>query len=303
MGNTNFQGIMPEKRLSSLRNLIKTTRFVRIMEAHNGLTGRIVETVSGTHNGVERSFDGMWISSLCDSTAKAKPDIELVDFSSRQNTIEQILDVTTKPIILDGDTGGKIEHLTYHIRTLERLGVSAIIIEDKVGLKKNSLFGTDVEQEQDSIKGFSDKISAVKNGQMTEDFMCIARVESLILSAGMEDALTRSKAYIKAGADGIMIHSKEKTPDEILEFLGKFKSEYPQTPVVVVPSSYSSTPEDELKTAGANIVIYANQFIRSAYPAMVNTARCILEHQRASEADYKYCMSIKEILRLIPDSL
>ena len=294
---------MPGERLPSLRRLLAEKGFVRIMEAHNGLTGRIVETVSAERDGPAVSFDGMWVSSLCDSTAKAKPDIELVDFSSRCTTLEQILEVTTKPVILDGDTGGKIEHLVYNIRTLERLGISAVIIEDKVGLKKNSLYGTDVVQRQDSMEGFSAKIAAVKAAQMTPDFMCIARIESLILKQGMEDALARARAFVAAGADGVMIHSKEKQPDEVVEFLQRFKAEYPRVPVVVVPTSYHTITEEELQRYGANIVIYANHFIRSAYPAMVSTARSILGHQRAAEADRDYCMSIKEILALIPDSL
>lgn len=300
---SNFNGIMPRERLASLRQLLKANRFVRVMEAHNGLTARIVETLSVNRDGAPRAFDGMWVSSLCDSTAKAKPDIELIDFSSRCGTLEQILEVSTKPIILDGDTGGKIEHLTYNIRTLERLGVSAIIIEDKTGLKKNSLYGTDVVQRQDSVEGFCEKISAVKGAQMTDGFLCFARIESLILKAGMSDALTRASAYVSAGADGVMIHSKEKTPDEVLRFLREFKAAYPDVPVVVVPTSYSSITEEELEAAGANVVIYANHFIRSAYPAMVRTARSILLNQRAQEASRDYCMSIQDILALIPDTL
>lgn len=303
MSQANFQGIMPEKRLSSLRRMIEETGFVRIMEAHNGLTARIVETVSAEKDEKSLAFDGMWVSSLCDSTAKAKPDIELVDFTSRQDTLEQVLEVSTKPVILDGDTGGKIEHLVYNIRTLERLGVSAIIIEDKIGLKKNSLYGTDVEQQQDSIEGFSEKIAAVKAAQMTEDFMCIARIESLILKQGLDDALARANAFVAAGADGIMIHSKEKSPDEVIAFLQRFRATHAHIPVVVVPTSYSSITEEELRSYGVTVVIYANHFIRSAYPAMLNTARSILQNQRAAEADRDYCMSIKEVLALIPDSL
>ncbi|MBQ2817151.1 MAG: phosphoenolpyruvate mutase [Clostridia bacterium] len=300
----NFKGIMPNERLGSLRKLLEEKKFVRIMEAHNGLTGRIVETVSATReDGETVTYDGMWVSSLCDSTAKAKPDIELVDFTSRCGTIEQILEVTTKPIILDGDTGGKIEHLVYNVRTLERLGISAIIIEDKVGLKKNSLFGTDVVQQQDTIEHFCEKIAAVKAAQMTKEFMCFARCESLILKQGMEDALKRTNAYVEAGADGILIHSKEKSPAEVVEFLQKFKADHPDTPVVVVPTSYNTITEEELKSYGVNVVIYANHLVRSAYPAMMNTAKSILEHQRAAEADSEYCMSIKQILTLIPDSL
>lgn len=292
-------GTTPQVRRGKLRKLLSLKPLVRIMEAHNGLTGLIVEKTKVNQDGKVKTFDGMWISSLCDSTAKGKPDIELVDLTSRLNTINEILEVTTKPIILDGDTGGKIEHFIYTVRTLERLGVSAIIIEDKVGLKKNSLFGTDVKQKQDTIENFQAKIQAGKRAQVTEDFMIIARIESLILKVGLEDALKRATAYIEAGADGIMIHSKEKNPTEILEFCEEYKKLNNRVPLVVVPSSYNTITEGELIKSGANIVIYANQLIRSAYPAMVKTAETILTHERAYEAD-ELTMPIKKILTLIP---
>lgn len=242
----------------------------------------------------------MWVSSLTDSTAKGKPDIELVDMTSRINTINEIMEVTTKPIILDGDTGGLIEHFVFNIKTIERLGVSAIIIEDKIGLKKNSLFGTEVEQTQDSIEHFCEKLHAGKSALKTDEFMIIARIESLILKQGMEDALSRAKAYIKAGADGIMIHSREKQPDEIFEFCDKFREFAPEIPLVVVPTSYNQVYEEELSAKGVNIIIYANHLIRSAYPAMQETAKLILENERSKEVDDK-CLSIKEILTLIPE--
>ena len=245
-------------------------------------------------------FDAMWISSLCDSTAKGKPDIELVDMSSRIRTIDDVMDVTTKPIILDGDTGGLIEHFVYNVRTLERMGVSAVIIEDKTGLKKNSLFGTEVEQTQDSIEGFTEKIRAGKEALRTEEFMIIARIESLILERGMEDALTRAFAYVEAGADGIMIHSRKKDPGEILEFCRLFREENTHTPIVVVPTSFNSITEEELARAGVNLVIYANQLTRSAFPAMQETATQILKNHRALEADARL-MPFKDIIRLIDE--
>lgn len=303
MDSQHITTILPQERLGALRRLLREKPYVRVMEAHNGLTARIVETVTANVGNETRSFDAMWVSSLCDSTAKGKPDIELVDFSSRTATIEQIMEVSTKPIILDGDTGGLVEHLVFNIRTLERLGVSAIIIEDKVGLKKNSLFGTDVVQQQDTIEGFCRKISSVKRAQMTEEFMCIARIESLILKQGLDDALTRADAYVAAGADGIMIHSKEKEPAEVMAFMSAFKTGHPDVPVVVVPTSYSDVPEETLCTAGASIIIHANHFIRSAYPAMVKTAQSILADGCSAHASQEFCMSIKDILTLIPDSL
>lgn len=293
-------GTTPNQRRKKLRRLIEMKPIVKILEAHNGLTSLIAEKTKVVENGEIASFDGMWISSLCDSTVKGKPDIELVDLTSRINTINEILEVTTKPIILDGDTGGKIEHFTFTVKSLERIGVSAVIIEDKIGLKKNSLFGTEVQQEQDSIEHFCEKIVAGKKAQVTDDFMIIARIESLILKAGLEDALKRAKAYIEAGADAIMIHSKIDTPVEILEFCEEYKKFDHKIPLVAVPSSYCQITEDELIEAGINVVIYANQLIRSAYPAMKNTAESILRNNRAKEADEDYCMPIKEILTLIP---
>ena len=274
------QGITPGKRMKTLRRLIGIKPIVRILEAHNGLTGLIVEKTQIKKEGKTIEFDGIWESSLTDSTAKGKPDTELVDFSSRFSTIEEILEVTTKPMIVDGDTGGRIDHFKFRVKTLERLGVSAIIIEDKIGDKRNSLFGTTVPQEQDSIDHFSQKISEGKKSQVTEDFMIIARVESLILQKGMDDALLRTKAYIKAGADGIMIHSKNKDGKEIIEFCNHFEKFANRVPLIVVPSTYAHLTENELQDLGVNVVIYANHLLRSAYPAMVNTAKSLLENSR-----------------------
>jgi len=296
----NAQGITPGKRMKTLRRLIGVKPIVRILEAHNGLTGLIAEKTQIKKDGRTIEFDGIWESSLTDSTAKGKPDTELVDFSSRFSTIEEILEVTTKPMIVDGDTGGRIDHFKFRVKTLERLGVSAIIIEDKIGDKRNSLFGTTVPQEQDSIDHFSQKIHEGKKSQVTEDFMIIARVESLILQKGMDDALLRSKAYIKAGADGIMIHSKNKDGKEIIEFCNQFKKFDQRAPLIVVPSTYAHMTENELRDLGVNVVIYANHLLRSAYPAMVNTAKSLLENSRGKEASNDYCMSIKEIITLIP---
>ena len=286
-------GTTPEIRQKKLKRLIECKPIVRVLEAHNGLTGTIVENVSYDGN----EFDCIWMSSLTDSTAKAKPDIELID---RYGTLNDVLEVTTKPIILDGDTGGKPEHFAFTVKTLERLGVSAVIIEDKVGLKKNSLFGTEVKQTQDSIEGFSKKIKIGKQSLVGNNFMIIARIESLILKAGLEDALTRAKAYIQAGVDGIMIHSKEKSPAEIFAFCDRYKEFEKKVPLVVVPSSYNEVTEDILIEKGANVVIYANHLLRSAYPAMVTTAKAILRDKNSYDASNDHCMSIKDILNLIP---
>ena len=295
------QGITPGKRMRTLRRLIDIKPIVRILEAHNGLTGLIVEKASIEKDGKKIEFDGIWESSLTDSTAKGKPDTELVDFSSRFSTIEEILEVTTKPIIVDGDTGGRIDHFKFRVKTLERLGVSAIIIEDKVGDKRNSLFGTTVPQQQDSIEHFSQKIHEGKRSQVTEDFMIIARVESLILQKGMKDALKRAAAYISAGADGIMIHSKEKDGKEIIEFCENFQNFEMKVPLIVVPSTYSHMTESELQDLGISVIIYANHLLRSAYPSMINAAKSILQNSRSKEASDKYCMSIKDVISLIPE--
>ena len=291
---------LPETRRSRLRKLLRYKPCLSVLEAHNGITGLIVEkTVVETEKG-RRQFDAIWVSSLCDSTAKGKPDIELVDMTSRLNTIEEIMEVTTKPIILDGDTGGQVEHFVYNVQTLERMGISAVIIEDKKGLKKNSLFGTGAGQTQDSIEDFCAKITAGKNAQKTRDFMIIARCESLILEKGLEDALERCDAYVKAGADGIMIHSRQRTPDEVYAFCEAFRREHPSMPIVVVPTTYNTVTEEELAAHGVNVVIHANHLIRSAFPAMQQTARTILQSGLSSEAD-ALCMSIKDILTLLPN--
>ena len=291
---------MPEYRRKRLRQLISMTPIVKTMEAHSGLTGLIVEKTVIEHEGKLDQFDAMWVSSLCDSTAKGKPDIELVDMTSRFRTIDDIMEVTTKPIIFDGDTGGLTEHFVYTVRSLERMGVSAIIIEDKTGLKKNSLFGTEVQQTQASIEDFSAKIIAGKKAQLTDDFMIIARIESLILEQGMEDALERARAFVKAGADGIMIHSRKKDPAEIVEFCDKFRAEDKETPIVVVPSSFNVITEEELAEHGVNIVIYANQLTRAAFPAMQKTAEDILRYHRAKEVDDRL-LPIKDIITLIDE--
>ena len=265
-------GVTPQARLSSLRRLISAKPIVRILESHNGLTGLIAEHTSVEVNGEHREFDGMWASSLTDSTSKGKPDIEAVDLTTRLHDLNDTLEVTTKPFIFDGDTGGKVEHFGFTVRTLERLGISAVIIEDKVGLKQNSLFGTDAVQTQDTIEGFCHKIQAGKESQITN----------------------------AAGADGIMIHSKDKSGEDIKEFCLRFREKDPNTPIVAVPTTYNQFTEEELASWGINIVIYANHMLRAAYPAMVKCAESILQHSRSMEASEEYCMPIKQILNLIP---
>jgi phosphoenolpyruvate phosphomutase / 2-hydroxyethylphosphonate cytidylyltransferase len=292
-------GTTPEVRLKRLRRLIDAKPLVRIIESHSGLTGLICENVFVNTNGKQEEFDGMWSSSLTDSTSMGKPDIEAVDLTTRLHSINDMLECTTKPIIYDGDTGGRPEHFAFTVRTLERLGISAIIIEDKIGLKKNSLFGTEVRQDQDSIEEFGFKIKIGKKAQITEEFMIIARIESLICGKDVDDALIRAKNYVEAGADGVMIHSKEKSGDDIKDFCIKFRESDSTTPIVAVPSTYNHISEDILTSWGVNIVIYANHMLRASYPAMVDVAKSILTNKRSAEAD-SICMPIKDILSLIP---
>ncbi len=299
IGSMREIGTTPEVRMRQLRRLLDVKPMVRVLEAHNGLTGLIVENAQATRDGVPQIFDAMWLSSLTDSTAKGRPDIEYVDLTSRSTTLQELLEVTTKPIIFDGDTGGITEHFVFKCKTLERLGVSAVAIEDKVGLKKNSLFGTDVEQTQDDKDAFAAKINAGKAACVTSDFMIIARIESLILKQGVEDALRRAHTYVEAGADGVLIHCKDKDPKELFEFCAEFAKFERRVPLVAVPTAFDHVTEDELQAAGVNVVIYANHLLRSAYPAMVKTAETILAHGRGKEAA-ESCMSIKEILNLIP---
>jgi phosphoenolpyruvate phosphomutase len=293
-------GITPAIRQQRFRRLLEVKPLVRLLEAHNGLTGLIVERTCFQSDRGPREFDGMWLSSLTDSTAKGKPDIEAVDLTSRVQTVSEIVEVTTKPIVYDGDTGGKPEHFVFTVRTLERLGVSAVIIEDKLGLKKNSLFGIEAAQVQDSIESFSHRIAAGKKAQVTDDFMVIARIESLILDQGLDDALVRAEAYLEAGADGIMIHSNRREADEVLAFCERYNRLPKRRPLVVVPTTFNTITESELEASGVNVVIYANHLLRSAYPAMVHAAQSILEHGRSYEAEADL-MPIKEILTLIPD--
>lgn len=289
---------MPETRRQWLQYKMKSGEITRVMEAHDGLSALLVERTKVGQPGKESVYDGLWISSLCDSTVKGKPDTELVDLTARLQTVSQILDVTTKPIVFDMDTGGMLEHFVYNIATIEKAGVSAVIIEDKTGLKRNSLFGTSVEQHQESIGNFCEKIRAGKSVIKSGNFMLIARIESLILKQGLEDALARAMAYVEAGADGIMIHSKETSPQEVFAFCGQFRAVDPVTPIVAVPTTYCSVTEEELLARGVNMVIYANQLLRASYPMMEKTARSILEHHRALESE-DMCMSIKHILSLL----
>lgn len=294
-------GTTPDKRCGMLKRLLACKDVVRVMEAHSGLCGLIIENEKYTDpvTGEVREFDAMWASSLTDCTVKGKPDIEAVDLTTRMNELTNILECTTKPIIYDADTGGQVEHFKFTVRTLERNGISACIIEDKCGLKQNSLFGTAAKQQLADVEDFCEKIRAGKRAQVSKDFMIIARCESIIAGKGVDDALARAHAYVRAGADGIMIHSKEHDGDDIFDFMKKFRSTDKHTPIVLVPTTYNTYTCEELQAGGANIVIHANHMLRASYPAMKNVAQKIL-HYDNSFCVNEDCMSIKEILHLIP---
>jgi phosphoenolpyruvate mutase len=292
-------GTTADTRCGTLKRLLAAKPISRFIEAHNPISALIAENITVERDGKIRQFDGFWSSSLTDSTARGKPDIEALDINSRLENIGDIFDVTTKPLIMDADTGGKLEHFELNVKTMERLGISATIIEDKTGLKKNSLFGNEVHQTQDEIPAFCDKIMAGRAARVGNQFMIIARIESLILEKGMSDAIKRAQAYVESGVDGIMIHSRKKSPQEVFDFAKIFRSEFPSTPLVSVPTSYNLTTEEELAEHGFNVVIYANHLLRAAYPAMQNVAKEILLRSRTAEIDDNL-MGINEILKLIP---
>ncbi len=297
--NASTIGTTPDIRRASLRRLLAAKPVVRILEAHSGLSGLIAEHAQVTKDDGIHQFDGMWSSSLTDSTSKGKPDIEAVDLTTRMQSLTDILECTTKPIIYDGDTGDIPEHFVFTVRTLERNGVSAVIIEDKKGLKKNSLFGTEAKQVLATEEEFCEKISAGKKAQVTKDFMIIARIEEIIAGYSVDEAITKAFAAVKAGADGVMIHSKDKSGMDIKEFCAKFRAEYKNIPIVLVPTTYNQFTEKELGEWGANIIIYANHMLRASYPAMRKCAETILQAERSLEVN-DMCMPIKEILELIP---
>lgn len=292
--NKKLNSIMPETRLENFKKTLETKEQIRVIEAHNGLSALVVENAEYKVEGEgPRYFDAIWLSSLTDSTAKGKPDIEFVDLTSRMNTVNDILEVTSKPIIYDGDTGSVTEHFVLTVKRLERLGVSAVIIEDKTGLKRNSLLETNSNIHlQADIEEFANKIREGKKARCTDSFMIFARIESLIVGAGMEDALKRAKAYLDAGADGIMIHSRQKDGQEILDFCKEYAKIPNKKYLIAVPTNYPSLSEDDLRNAGVNIIIYANQLLRSAYTAMNNTAETILKNKRALEADENYIKAL-----------
>lgn len=294
-------GTTPNVRLSRFRRLVNAKPMVRILEAHNGMSALIAESLRIQRGSVPVEFDAVWSSSLTDSTSRGKPDIEAVDISSRLSTVNEIFEVTTKPMVFDGDTGGRIEHIPFTVRSLERLGVSALVIEDKEGLKRNSLFGTDANQIQADPHEFGQKIFAAKKSQITEDFMVVARTESLVLKQGLEDALSRARIYVESGADAILIHSKSDEPTEVMEFSRTFSEEFPAVPIIAVPTMFNRATDEELAASGVRVLIYANHMLRAAYPNMRAVAESILIHGRTFEAE-EFLEPISSILTLIPEN-
>ena len=291
-------GTSPENRKSKLKRLIDAKKIVRIIESHNAFTGLVAENLKLIKNQKFLEFDGMWSSSLTDSAIRGKPDNQAVDYSTRILGLNEILDVTTKPIIFDADNGGKIEHISYLIKTLERVGISAVVIEDKVGLKRNSLFKNQVDVKQDSIENFCKKLKKAKESKISDDLFIVARIESFILGKDLKDAMRRAEAYSQAGADAILIHSKEKYPNQIFSFSKNFSKSKFFKPLIAVPSTYSRTYEHELINNGFKVVIYANHFLRAIYPAILNVGKMILKNQRSFEAEKKIS-SINEVINLI----
>ncbi|AZF38324.1 Cytidylyltransferase domain [Pseudomonas sp. R4-39-08] len=290
------------ERRKTLRQVLQSKQCLRIIEAHSPISAMIAEKTRVMVNDDCLAYDGFWCSSLTDSLLQAKPDIEILDVNFRLKNIHNIFDVTTKPMIYDADTGGKIEHLIHDVRALERAGVSMIVIEDKTGLKKNSLLGNDVEQKQDDIESFCEKISMAKKSQNTQEFMVAARIESLILDKGLEDALIRADAYVNAGADAVLIHSRKRSGDEIMEFASRFRAIHPTVPLMCVPTSYSHLHYQELKDMGFNIIIYANHMMRSAISSMESVAKSILS-EGCSEHIERDCISVKQALAFIPGTI
>ena len=291
-------GTTTDIRRAKLKRLISAKSIVRIIESHSALSGLIIEKLNFYKGGTFYEFDGFWSSSLTDSTLRGKPDNQAVDYSTRIQGLNDIFEVTTKPLIFDADNGGRVEHVPYLVKSLERVGVSAIVLEDKVGFKKNSLFEDQQETKQDTIQGFCKKIKIAKKSMVTDDLMIVARIESFILKKGLNDALKRAEAYSSSGADAILIHSKEKTPNEIFKFAKKFKKSKFTKPMICVPSTYSKTKEEDLIKNGFKVVIYANHLLRASYPAMLKTAKTILTKQRGLEVD-KSITPIKDIIKLI----
>jgi phosphoenolpyruvate mutase len=291
-------GITPDQRKLKLKRLLKVRKIIRIVESHSALSSMIIENVNINKNGKSLEFDGIWSSSLTDSTLRGKPDNQSVDYSQRINSLNDTIDTSMKPIIFDGDNGGRLEHLLYLVKNLEKIGVSALVLEDKKGLKINSLFQDQSKSFQESIIEFSKKIKVAVNSRISKDFMIIARIESLILGKSIKDALYRAEKYSAAGADAIVIHSKEKTPKEIFEFAKLFKKSKFYKPMIAIPSTYSKTYEKELIKHDFKIVIYANHLLRASYKAMHETAKKILINKRTFEIE-KNITPINEIISLI----
>ena len=281
-------GTTPDIRLKRLKRLLGAKKMVRICESHSGLTGLIIENTVVTVNNMKHEFDAMWAGSFTDSASKGKPDIDTVDLTTRLHELNDSLEVTTKPIVFDGLTGGEADRFVFAVRTLERLGISAIVIKDSLEKRHSAL---------EDIVVFCNKIQSGKHAQLTDDFMIIARCDSLIAGDSVRKAVERSMAYVKAGADGIMIHSQDG-PEQIRNFCMEFRKAEPKVPVFVMPSTYSEVYEDDIIKWGANAVIYANNLLRSSYPAMVNCAETILRNGRAFEAD-SICVAKEEIQRIV----
>lgn len=286
---------------NSLKQLIKKRGFLRIIEVHNGLSALIAEQISVKEkSGGILSFDGFWESSLTDSASRGLPDIEIINLDSRLETINEILYITSKPLIVDCDTGGDINHFEYMVQKLEDAGVVMVIVEDKTFPKRNSLTNSNHILEDKDI--FAEKIKRGIAVRKSNNFMIIARLEGLIAGHSMEETLGRAEAFLKAGADGIMIHSRKNEPTEILEFASLYKK-LPKSLIkgkilVCVPTTYNKITAKELAKSGFNLIIYANHLLRSSYRAMEKICKTILLNDRSFEAE-SLCVSLKNLFRAV----
>jgi phosphoenolpyruvate phosphomutase len=275
----------PRSRCAALRRMLLSDRLEFLMEAHNGLSARIVR---------EAGFNGIWASGLSISAQFGVRDNNEASWTQVVDMLEFMADASNLPILLDGDTGyGNFNNVRRLVRKLEQRGIAGVCIEDKQFPKTNSFLNGERQPLAD-IDEFCGKIAAGKSAQLDPDFSIVARVEALIAGWGMEEALRRADAYRRAGADAILIHSKLSKPDEILAFAREWAG---RAPLVIVPTRYYSTPTDVFRKAGISVVIWANHVLRSATAAMQSTAREIFESETLVNVEDRIA-SVEEIFRL-----
>ena len=276
---------MDKPKTTRLKNILQSKQLSFLMEAHNGISAKIVE---------EAGFEGIWGSGLCISAAMGVRDCNEATWTQVLEVVEFMSDVTSIPILLDGDTGyGDFNTVRRVVRKLEQHDIAGLCIEDKLFPKKNSFIDGD-KQELADIDEFSGKIKAAKDSQKDPNFCLVARIEAFIAGWGLGEALKRAEAYCRSGADAILIHSKHSRPDEIIEFMKEWGN---TCPVVIVPTKYYSTPTKVFEEIGISTVIWANHLMRSATISMQKTAREIYEKQSLVEVEDKIA-PVAELFRL-----